>query len=140
MPEEVALWRGRAWELLERPVYGRLESFVELALALSSLPGRLDQRESEGRASLTRRLRGQPAMQEFLTSTQDDSMREFLAAAFEYLSGLSRNRMEVPTSVIKALKDIEKIIGIEEQALSTREQDLLRFFLLKIARLCGENG
>jgi len=79
-------------------------------------------------------------MQELFTGSQDDSMRDFLAAAFEYLSGLSQDRIEVPTTVVKALKEIERIIKIEEQALSSREQDLLRFHLLQIARLAGENG
>ena len=37
-------------------------------------------------------------------------------------------------------EEVEKIIKIEEQALSPKEQDLLRFYLLQIARLTGENG
>jgi aspartate/methionine/tyrosine aminotransferase len=140
VPEEIGTWRARAWELLDRPVYGRLASFVELAIALSSLPGHVLEGEKEIPALLARKLRGRPGMQELFTGSQDDSMRDFLAAAFEYLSGLSQDRIEVPTTVVKALKEIERIIKIEEQALSSREQDLLRFHLLQIARLAGENG
>ena len=70
----------------------------------------------------------------------DDSMSQFLTAAFEYLQGLSQQHLEVPTTVVRALKEVEHIIKIEEQALSAREQEELRFYLLQIARITGENG
>jgi hypothetical protein len=37
-------------------------------------------------------------------------------------------------------KDVERLVRIEEQALPARQQDLLRFYLLEMARLAGENG
>jgi hypothetical protein len=67
-------------------------------------------------------------------------MGQFLTAAFEYLSGLSQQHIEVPTTVVRALKEVEHIIKIEEQALSAQQQEKLRFYLLQIARLTGENG
>jgi hypothetical protein len=72
--------------------------------------------------------------------SSDDNMHQFLAAAFEYLSSLSESSIEVPINIIRALKDVEKIFKIEEQALSIKDQDLLRFNLLQIARIAGENG
>lgn len=140
LPAIVRSWRARAWELLEKPVLARLSSFVELALALSSLSRSSGEGRAETAALTARRLRGTPGLQQLLSSAQEDSMREFLAAAFEYLSGFSDGALEVPTSVVRALKEIERIVSIEEQALAPREQDLLRFYLLQIARLCGENG
>jgi hypothetical protein len=140
VPSDVRAWRSRAWELLEKPVVARLSSFVELAIALSSLSRGAGDGRAEVPAMFARRLRARPGVQQLLSGAQDDSMRDFLAAAFEYLSGLSEGDLEVPTSVVRALKEIERIVSIEEQALAPRDQDLLRFYLLQIARLCGENG
>ena len=42
--------------------------------------------------------------------------------------------------VLRALRDVERIVKIEEQALGPQQQALVRFYMLKIARLCGENG
>ena len=47
----------------------------------------------------------------------DDNMRQFLAAAFEYLSTVSEGMVEVPINIIRAIKEVERIIKIEEQAL-----------------------
>jgi hypothetical protein len=73
-------------------------------------------------------------------SRADDEMRQFLAAAMEYLTIASEGLMEVPANIIRAMKEVERIAAIEEQALSGEEQDRLRFFLLQIARITGENG
>jgi len=35
---------------------------------------------------------------------------------------------------------VKRIVRIEEQALPPHEQDMLRFYLLQIARAAGENG
>jgi hypothetical protein len=38
------------------------------------------------------------------------------------------------------MKEVEKIAKIEEQALPPEKQKSLRFYMLQIARLAGENG
>jgi phage gp36-like protein len=76
----------------------------------------------------------------FRASNAPDDMRQFLGAALEYLGALSEGMMEVPVSIIRSLKDVETIARIEEQALPPEKQQLLRFYMLQIARLAGENG
>jgi len=68
----------------------------------------------------------------------DDTMHQFLTAAIEYLKAYSET-MELPVNIIKALNE-NKIIKIEEPPLSSEEQKKLRFYVLQIARLAGENG
>ena len=48
--------------------------------------------------------------------------------------------IEVPVAIIRSMKEVEKIAKIEEQALPPKKQQLLRFYMLQIARLAGENG
>ncbi|MBI2418103.1 MAG: pyridoxal phosphate-dependent aminotransferase [Ignavibacteriales bacterium] len=137
IPEEIKRLRSKTWELLQEPVFQRVSGFVELAIALYSL--------SSGNQShdvlLARQKMRLPAeVSNFFKSSNDDNMRQFLAAAFEYLSVLSEGMVEVPTNIIRAIKEVERIIKIEEQALTPKQQELLRFYLLQIARLTGENG
>jgi hypothetical protein len=135
---EIRRWRSAAWELLEKPVFERVQSFTELAVALSSL--------TDPSALRTQVL--PPALRKSVRSPVrgtggeafDDSLGQFLAAASEYLSGLTQQHLEVPTTVVRALKEVEHIMKIEEQALLTKQQEQLRFYLLQIARLAGENG
>jgi aspartate/methionine/tyrosine aminotransferase len=135
VPAEVREWRKRAWDLLEEPVSTRVASFVELAMALSTL--RADSTFRQPPESVRRRLR---PPRDVLASSTDDTMRGFLTAAMDYLSELSQQSLEVPTTVIRALHEVRRILKIEEQALPPHLQDRLRFFLLQIARLTGENG
>jgi hypothetical protein len=76
----------------------------------------------------------------FLRGPAEDSLQQFLVAAFEYLASIPRGSVELPTNVVRAMKEVKRIVRIEEQALSAREQDMLRFYLLQIARAAGENG
>jgi aspartate/methionine/tyrosine aminotransferase len=133
VPRELGLWRERAWQLLFEPVFTRVQSFVELALALSSLAGA---GPPPSFLSPSKKLSAPP----FARSAPDDSMRQFLSAAFEYLTTLSQQQLEVPTTVVRALREVERIMKIEEQALSAAQQEELRYYLLRIARLAGENG
>ena len=77
---------------------------------------------------------------DLIRGTVDDSMRQFLIAAVQYLTQLPRSMSEVPIDVIRALRDVEQIVKIEEQAFSETEQNLIRFYLTQMARICGENG
>jgi hypothetical protein len=76
----------------------------------------------------------------FRVTGSDDEMRQFLAAAVEYLNIAAEGQIEVPATVIRAMREVERIASIEEQALNPVQQDRLRFYLLQIARLAGENG
>lgn len=134
IPRAIAQWRERLWSLLHEPVFARVESFVELAVALSTLS---DRPAIPGMPALTRPLRPLPSVKGI---GNEDTMQQFLNAAFEYLTTLSQQRVEVPTTVVKALHEVERIMDIEKLALSEREQEELRFYLLQIARLAGDNG
>lgn len=131
---EVAYWRTKIWQLLEEPVFQRVMNFSELAVALYSLSSTDLQREYLFR---TKKVKLAP---EFAAPAFDDRMQEFLSAAFDYLTTISESMIEAPVNIIRALREVETIIKIEEQALEPKQQDLLRFYLLQIARLTGENG
>jgi aspartate/methionine/tyrosine aminotransferase len=137
-PAEIRRWRAGAWALLESPVFQRVEAFVELAVALYSLSGR----KLGPEVPLTGRPAKIPSRLDsfFRMSHADDEMRQFLAAATEYLTIASEGMVEVPANIIRAMKEVERIAAIEEQALSGDKQDRLRFYLLQIARITGENG
>ncbi len=136
--DEIQGWRSRAWTLLERPVYQRVASFVELASSLYSIASRAGSAEI---AAPVRDVRLSPVVSHFLNAGRpDDEMRQFLAAAVGYLTAASAGMVEVPTNVVRALKEVERIAEIEDQALKPEQQDQLRFYLLQIARLAGDNG
>ncbi len=137
-PAEIRRWRRDAWGLLENPVFLRVEAFVELAVALHSLSGR----KLAGEIPLSGRPARIPSRLDsfFRMSHADDEMRQFLAAAMEYLTVASEGMVEVPANIIRAMKEVERIAAIEEQALGREQQDRLRFYLLQIARITGESG
>jgi hypothetical protein len=130
------MWRRRAWGLLRAPVVARVESFVELALALASLAKGGRKIEGILQRPPPQRLAPPP----FAASGEDETMRQFLSAALSYLSEFQAGQPEVPTTVVRALKEVKRIIAIEEQALAPQQRDELRYCLLQIARLAGENG
>lgn len=135
--EEVKFWRAKMWHLLEQPVTQRVASFVELAIALYSLSSNAQTKELP---FAPMKLKLPTELSNVLKMSNDDNMHQFLVAAFEYLSVISEGMVEVPINIIRAIKEVERIIKIEEQALSPKQQDILRFYLLQIARLTGENG
>ena len=137
-PRHIREWREKAWLLLERPVYQRVEAFVELAVSLYSISSRKGGAEFSPAAH---EMKLPSSLTNFFRTTRsDDEMRQFLAAAMEYLSVASEGMVEVPANIIRAMKEVERIATIEEQALTGEQQDRLRFCLLQIARLAGENG
>lgn len=137
IPKEVGMWRAKIWNLLEEPIFQRVASFVELAVALHSLSSNMPIKEY---LFTPKKLKISPQLLNFSNSSIDDNMHQFLTAALEYLSVISQGMIEVPISIVRALKEVERIIKIEEQPLNIKEQDLLRFYLLQIARLTRENG
>ena len=136
--EQVQFWRTKIWQMLEKPVFQQVHSFTELAIALNSLTS------GKPLSTLPASARGMKLSadlsQFFRASSADDEMRQFLAASLEYLSSLSEGMVEVPVTIVRAMKDVEQIARIEEQALSADKQKLLRFYVLQIARLTGDNG
>lgn len=137
LPREIQGWREKAWGLLQEPVFARVSSFVELATALHSVAQRSSVSEAGPPPVMRRKPRNAAP---FLNSPAEDSLQQFLHAAFEYLSTLPTGSVELPTNIVRAMKEVKRIVRIEEQALPAREQDLLRFYLLQIARATGENG
>lgn len=138
VPQEIQRWRSKAWELLEQPVYQRVQSFVELA---SALHGLASMRPPEGITTELRPVKVPSALTSFFRmASADDEMRQFLAAAVEYLTTASQGMLEIPVTIVRAMNDAERLAAIEEQALSPGRQDLLRSYVLQIARLAGENG
>lgn len=137
VPERIRAWRVKAWNLLREPVYTRTASFVELATALHSVAQRSQGADSGLPASMRKVRRDAPS---FLKGPAEDSLQQFLVAAFEYLSVLPRGSAELPTNLVRAMQEVEHLARIEEQALSAHDQEMLRFYLLQIARAAGENG
>ncbi|MCX7797016.1 MAG: aminotransferase class I/II-fold pyridoxal phosphate-dependent enzyme [Melioribacter sp.] len=137
IPVKISNWRKKIWEFLEIPIYQRVSSFVELAISLNNLSSNLPVKEY---LFTPKKLKISPQLIGISKSTIDNNMQQFLTAAFEYLSIISQGMAEVPINIIRAIKEVESIIKIEDQPLSAKNQDLLRFYLLQIARLAGENG
>jgi hypothetical protein len=136
--EQVQFWRAKIWQMLEKPVFQQVHSFTELAIALNSLTS--GKPFNTVPASVHGMKLSADLSQFFRASSADDEMRQFLAASLEYLSSLSEGMVEVPVTIVRAMKDVEQIARIEEQALPADKQKLLRFYVLQIARLTGENG
>ncbi len=140
MRQRVFAWRAEIWKIIEEPIRGQVESFVGLALAISKL--------SEGKSVADVPLVAAPAdvyrlgsqIAGLLRRTTDDAMRQFLIAAVQYLTHLPKTATEVPLDVIRALRDVERIVKIEGQALTEEQLARVRFYVLQIARLCKENG
>jgi aspartate/methionine/tyrosine aminotransferase len=138
VPGEIRSWRARIWELLEGPITQRVQSFVELAVALNTLSRN---QPLKNESSPLRAMKMSSELSHFFTAANStDDMRQFLGAALGYLGAISEGMVEVPVAIVRSLKEVEKIAKIEEQALSPEKQQLLRFYMLQIARLAGENG
>ena len=134
--QKIKEWRAKAWSLLERPVFIRVKSFVELAIALNQLSAV----KSKELVPFPKKVKVPHGITNFFNAYSDDNIQQFIGAAVEYLSAAAEGTIEVPTNIIKALREVETIIRIEEQALTPKEQKLLRYYLLQIARIAGENG
>jgi hypothetical protein len=140
LPEQVHDWRARIWEIIEDPIQTQVESFVGLALAIHSLRagGSRSAAPLVAEPAEVQRLGAQVA--ELLRGVADDPLRQFLVASVQYLTELPGTLTDVPVDVMRALRDVERIVKIEEQALGPNQQALVQFYVLKIARLCEENG
>jgi aspartate/methionine/tyrosine aminotransferase len=140
IPLQVRSWRSKIWDMICDPIFSQVRSFNELAIAIYSLSGNRGAADLSLSMDTNEVFRMGAEIADLLKRESDDSMRQFLITAVKYLTQLPKQMAEVPIDVIRALRDVENIIKIDEQALNQAEQDMLRFYVLNIARLCGENG
>lgn len=140
IPENVRALRSQLWEVIENSVFQQVKSFVELAGAIHALSSGMGQTDLPFPADTTKVFRLGSQVADLLRGIVDDSMRQFLIAAVQYLTQVPRSMSEVPIDIIRALRDVEQIVKIEEQAFSESEQNLIRFYTTQMARICGENG
>lgn len=136
IPEQIHRWRALIWQVIDRSIYQRVQSFAELATALYAAS------RSNGAAPAAPRGAKLPSSLAgfFRSARADDEMRSFLISAVEYLNSVTEGNIEIPVSIIRAMHDVERIAQIEESALPAEMQALFRHCLLQIARLAGENG
>ena len=138
IPEEVYSWRKMIWEVIGVSIFQRVQSFTELATALYSFSS-THTIELSPAGAMAPRL--PTALSGFMrTARVDDEMRQFLVSAVEYLSTFAEGKIEIPVSIILAVNDVERIAMIEESALPLEKQAVLRWALLQIARVTGDNG
>jgi aspartate/methionine/tyrosine aminotransferase len=138
IPEIISYWRSLIWDTIGGSVFQRVQSFTELATALHTFTSA----SATSAAPLTiREAKLSPALSGFFRSARaDDEMRQFLVGAIGYLNSLTESSLEIPVSIIRAMNDVERLAQIEESLLPIEQQNLLRFCILQIARLAGENG
>ncbi len=137
-PERIQHFRSIIWEVLGESIYQRVQSFAELAAALYSFSSARTGTTSPGPLRGTKLT---PALAGFFrTARADDEMRNFLIGTLEYLNSMAEGNIEVPISIIRAINDVERIAQIEESALPEEKQAVIRWCMLQIARLAGENG
>jgi len=140
IPQKIKEWRLKIWDLIREPIYDQVKSFNQLAYAITTL--------SQSQLSDTTKSSVSQSKMDHLTSMisrslykeSDDGMKQFLSNSVKYLSGLHSQNREIPINVVRALRDVERILKIEQQALSKEKQKLLNFYVLQMARLAGENG
>ena len=138
LPEQINFWRAAIWDVLGESIYQRVQSFSELATALYSLSST---NAAFGQSAIARGTKLPPNLTNFFRTTHaDDEMRRFLLGTLEYLNTFVEGNIEVPISIIRAINDVERIVQIEESALPSEKQDAIRFCILQVARLTGENG
>ena len=133
--------RAQMWQLLENPISEQVRSFMELALAIKTLQtDRQVVRVGEATVSKSQIAKLGVQVNELLRNVADDSMRQFLITAVQFLMHLPESMEEIPAEVFKALRDVEKILKLEEEALTKPQQKYLIFLFFKIARTAGESG
>ncbi|MFH0992342.1 MAG: hypothetical protein V1799_20270 [bacterium] len=117
IPKEIRSWRANAWSLLEQPVFERVQSFVELAVALHSLSSQM---KSKQWGTTKREFNIPSRLSEFFKFLRtDDDMRQFLAAAVEYVAVASEGMIVLPITIIRALNDAERIARISRTSLDS---------------------
>jgi hypothetical protein len=138
VPEQIHYWRSIIWKEMGGSIYQRVQSFTELAASLYAFSST---RSFASPPTPVRGARLSPALAGFFrTARADDEMRHFLIGTLEYLSSFADENIELPISIIRAINDVERLAQIEETALPPARQAVIRFCVLQIAHLAGENG
>jgi aspartate/methionine/tyrosine aminotransferase len=140
LPEQIKKWRAKTWELIGTNILNQVSSFVDLAKALTTLASNVSQNDHSIDMGQSRSNRLINQVNTVLSGASDDSMRQFLHSVVEYISRLPQDSAQLPIDTMRVLHDIERIIKIDEQLLTRKEQSKLRFYILQMARLAGENG
>jgi aspartate/methionine/tyrosine aminotransferase len=140
LPEKIRDLRANIWKLLSDPIQQQVESFVQLALAVHSLITGQGWNKSSLSVEPAKIMRLSTQVSQSLRGVKDDGLRQFLISVVQYLTQMPTAMTELPLDIIRALQDVERIARIEEQVLSEKQQNMLRFYLLQMARWCGENG
>jgi aspartate/methionine/tyrosine aminotransferase len=140
LPEKVKQLRTDIWTLLTDPIQQQVESFVQLALAVHSLITGQGWNKSSLSVEPGKIMRLSSQVSQSLRGVKDDGLRQFLISVVQYVTQMPTAMTELPLDIIRALQDVERIARIEEHILSEKQQNQLRFYLLQMARSCGENG
>ncbi len=140
LPEKVKQLRTHIWTLLTDPIQQQVESFVQLALAVHSLITGQGWNKSSLSVEPGKIMRLSSQVSQSLRGVKDDGLRQFLISVVQYVTQMPTAMTELPLDIIRALQDVERIARIEEHILSEKQQNQLRFYLLQMARSCGENG
>lgn len=129
--------RKNMWEILEEPISSRVKSFCELALALWQLTS---SNGNKVEFNFERKSFKNPESKLFSSISRDENMIQFFADAFKYLSYVYETAQEVPFQVVKALKEVENLIKLDQLPIDGKKQDKLRYYLIQMGRLTGFNG
>jgi len=140
LPVHLNEWREKIWGLIEHSIFQQVSSFVDLAMALTTLSKKMPENGAniDFNSSKGDRLTNQ--VTSMLQGAADDSMRQFLQSVVEYISSASQNSTQLPIDTVRALHDIERILKIDVQLLSEKEQAKLNYYILQMARMAMENG
>jgi aspartate/methionine/tyrosine aminotransferase len=139
LPKQIEERRLQIWDLIETPLKKQVRSFVKVASAVSQITAG-DLREMPKASDYPAIKDLSARVNRSLKGEKDESLKHFLAATVDYLSGLAAGDGMLPVEAIRVLKDVDQILNIEAQALDTKQQQEFNFLLLSIARLAGENG
>ncbi|NOY78023.1 MAG: aminotransferase class I/II-fold pyridoxal phosphate-dependent enzyme [Calditrichaeota bacterium] len=137
----IADTREKMWHMLREPISEQVRSFIELARAVKSLFSRESRFEPPtGSVSRGRVTRLASQINDMLRNVVDDSMRQFLLTAVQYFIYLPETMKDIPEEVLLALRDMEKILKLDEEALTREQQKILLSYFLKMARISGNSG
>lgn len=140
LPLKIKSMRAEIWNILRVPIQNQVESFVKLATALHTLAKNELLNPNDFPAQPTTGIKLGMEITDLLRGSVDDAMHRFFNAAVQYLTHLPQTQGKIPIDVIRVLKDVEQIVRIEGQAITREDQEILRYYILRIARLCGDNG
>ena len=141
VPQQIQHWRRQAWQLLCDPVYDQIQSFNKLAFALTALTGSQPAHAANTPLTAPEQLQQVARLvQKGLTAEKDEQLKSFLESSLSLLMELRQENRLVPIGVVRVLRDLDRIVRIEQQPLTPTQQRELNFYILQMARLAGENG